>query len=74
MTLRGKRDPWVLGQPLPNVTLAYNSQVEIVAGPYAGKKGWLVALVPSADPLYTVELTSGGGDVDVPQSLLRSTA
>jgi hypothetical protein len=62
-------DPWVSGEPLPGVTFAYNSLVRIIDGPYAGEEGWLVALEIHADPIYTVELRSGG-DVEVPQSLL----
>jgi hypothetical protein len=54
------------------VTLAYNSRVQIIGGAHAGHEGWLVALTPAPDPLYTVELASGDGEAEVPQSLLRS--
>ena len=70
----GMRDPWVAGEPIPGVTLAYNERVQIVSGPYAGQAGWLVTLTPGPDPVYTVELESGEPDVEVPQSMLRRTA
>lgn len=65
------QDPWISGNPLPGVTFAYNSMVQIVAGPNAGEEGWLVGLELASDPIYTVELRSGG-DVEVTQSMLRS--
>jgi hypothetical protein len=69
----GKRDPWVAGNPLPGVRFAYNSHVRIVGGPHSGQNGWLVALdVRGAEPFYTVELASGEGDVDVPDSMLST--
>ncbi len=71
----GKRDPWINGQHVPGVTLPYNSQVEIVAGPNKGERGWLVALdLSGAEPVYTVEMSTRTPDLDVRQSLLRLVA
>jgi hypothetical protein len=67
----GIDDRWIRGELVPGIALAFNSTVEIVAGDHAGESGWLVAVEPGPDPIYTVELESGGGDVEVPQSLLR---
>jgi hypothetical protein len=61
-------DDWFKGNPLPGITLAYNSIAQIISGEHAGETGWLVAVEPGPDPIYTVELRSGDGDVDVPQS------
>ena len=61
MTRAGKRDPWLAGEPLQGVTFAHNTLVQITDGPHAGEEGWLVSLQLGADPIYTVELESGGG-------------
>lgn len=67
--------PWVDGKPIPGIIFAYNSMVQIVGGEHAGETGWLVGVDPRpSDPIYTVELTSGEGDTDVPQSQLRAAA
>ena len=65
--------PWVDGKAIPGITFAYNIMVQIASGEHAGETGWLVAVQPGPDPIYTVELTSGG-DVDVPQSALQAPA
>ena len=70
MTRGSNRDPWLAGDPIPGVCFAHNSVVQIKDGPLAGEEGWLVALQLGPDPIYTVELSSGGGDVEVPQSML----
>lgn len=69
---RVTRDPWLDGLPLPGVAFAHNSVVEITEGPHAGEQGWPVVLdLSGQEPVYTVELASGAGDVEVPQSHLR---
>lgn len=70
----GSHDPWLNSEPLPGVTFTHNERVEIISGDHAGETGWLVALILAAEPVYTVELESGGGDVDVIQSSLRRAA
>lgn len=67
-------DPWLSGDQLPGVTFRHNSVVEIVKGELTGQRGYSVALVLGPDPVYTVELESGAGDVHLPQSWLRAAA
>ena len=65
-------DPWLAGELLDPVKFPHNSIVEITRGEYQGQRGWLVSVTDvKADPLYTVELASGGGDIQVRQSMLR---
>jgi hypothetical protein len=66
------KNPWVLGLPIPGITLPYNALVEVTRGEHSGETGWLVGVDPRVeDPIYTVELESRGPDLEVPQSALR---
>jgi hypothetical protein len=66
-----KLDPWVAGEPIPGVTLPYNSLVEVIGGEYAGEVGVVVGLDLSPDPIYTVELADDP-NAEIPQSMLRA--
>ncbi len=74
MTLRGQGDRWLAGESIDGVRFKHNASVEISAGSHADKAGRVAFLMNlDADPLYLVELASGGGDVRVRQSGMRRT-
>jgi hypothetical protein len=62
------------GEGIVGVAFAHNASVDIVSGPYKGQRGAVIVLINlDADPLYLIELRSGGGDVRVRQSQLRTS-
>jgi hypothetical protein len=69
----GKFDPWVNGQTIPGVTLPYNALVQVISGAHRGERGWLVGVdVSGTEPVYTIEVSSRGPDLFIPQSELVS--
>ena len=59
------------GGEVPGVQFALNEPVVVIAGAHAGSLGAIVSLVTlDPEPVYTVELSSGRGDVHLPESAL----
>ncbi|HEY7636312.1 MAG TPA: hypothetical protein VH763_12235 [Gemmatimonadales bacterium] len=64
---------WMAGLAMPGVGFALNEPVVITAGPLTGSIGTVVSLVAlDPEPVYTVELGPGRGDVHLPGSALTS--
>lgn len=64
---------WMAGDIVAGVGLALNEPVVITSGPLAGKVGAIVSLVAvEPEPVYTVDLGAGRGDVHVPESALAA--
>ncbi len=62
---------WMAGLAVPGVGFALNEPVVITVGPLAGSIGTVVSLVAlEPEPVYTVELGPGRGDVHLPGSAL----
>jgi hypothetical protein len=62
---------WMAGAPVPGVGLAFCEPVVIREGPFAGCLGTVISLIAlEAEPVYTVELGAGRGDVHLPESAL----
>lgn len=57
-------DAFLEGKRSVRLPLAYNDVVTIKEGERKGQYGWIVGLVESEpEPRYTVELSSGQGDL-----------
>ena len=64
---------WMAGDQVPGVGFGLYEPVVITAGPFVGTLGAIVALVALIpDPLYTVEIGGGRGDVHVLQADLEA--
>jgi hypothetical protein len=62
---------WMAGAAVPGVGFALAEPVVITAGPLTGTLGTVVSLVSlEPEPVYTVELGPGRGDVHLPDSSL----
>lgn len=62
---------WLAGGRLPAVRFACNEPVLVLAGPMAGRLATVVALVAlEPEPVYTVRLGAGTGDLHLPGSAL----
>jgi len=60
---------WMGGGQVPGVGFALYEPVVITAGGQAGSLGAVVALVSlDPEPVYTVEIGGGRGDIHVPES------
>lgn len=64
---------WMAGDHVSGVGFGLYEPVVITAGPLTGTLGAIVALIALfPDPLYTVEIGGGRGDVHVPQADLTA--
>ena len=62
---------WMSGAAVPGVGFALDEPVVITVGHLAGTLGTVVSLVSlRPEPVYTVELGPGRGDVHLPDSAL----
>ena len=62
---------WLAGGRLPAVRFACNEPVLVLAGPLAGRLATVVALVAlEPEPVYTVRLGAGTGDLHLSGSAL----
>ena len=62
---------WMSGAAVPRVGFALNEPVVITSGPHAGTLGTVVSLVSlRPEPVYTIELGPGRGDLHLPESAL----
>jgi len=75
VSVRGLGDRWLAGERVSGVAFAHHDAVRIAAGPRAGAMGSIALLLAvEPEPVYLVELASGGGDVRVRQSALQPLA
>lgn len=64
---------WMAGAGVTGVSFALYEPVVITDGPLTGSLGTVVSLVAlQPEPLYTVELAVGRGDVHLPESALAA--
>jgi hypothetical protein len=64
-------EQWMAAGPVPGVAFGLSEPVVIAAGPFAGSLGMVVALVAlTPEPLYTVEIGGGRGDIHALESNL----
>lgn len=61
------------GDPVPGVGFALNEPVVVTGGQFSGSLGAVVSLVSLVpEPVYTIDLGSGRGDLHLPESALAS--
>ena len=73
--LRGIGDRWLHGERIDGVVFGHWQPVQVASGEHAGELGSVALLLRvAADPLYLVQLASGGRPVRVAQSALRATS
>lgn len=72
---RGIGDRWLHGERIEGVAYAHLQPVAIASGDHAGALGSVALLVRvRPDPVYLVQLASGGRPVRVPQAALRAVS
>jgi len=66
-------EKWLQRKPIHGLAFLYNDSVRVLSGIHEGALGAVINVVePDPDPVYTVELGSGSGDIQVAQSALVS--
>lgn len=66
-------DDWFAGRTVPGGRFRHNESVRVIAGEHAGKFGALISVESlKPEPVYVVELSSGEGDVLLPDSRLEA--
>lgn len=66
-------DAWLAGQQVDGLKFLHNSIVEVTLQDTTVKTGWIIAATTGGpEPVYTVEAQDGSGDIECPESALRS--
>jgi hypothetical protein len=64
---------WMAGQTVAKIGFAFYEPVVVTEGPFSGSIGTVVSLVAlEPEPVYTVELDRGRGDVHLAESALAA--
>ena len=59
---------WMAGEPVKGVAFRLNDSVQVVAGPYCGRRGAIFSLIEAnPKPVYVVELEDGS-DIRIHQA------
>lgn len=64
---------WLSGERVEGLKFLHNSTAEALLPDGQRKRGWVVAAtVTGSEPTYTLEAQDGTGDIECPESALRS--
>jgi len=64
---------WLAGQKIDGLQFRHNSIVVATLPDGTTKTGWIVAAsVDRLEPIYTVETQDGSGDIECPESTIKS--
>jgi hypothetical protein len=64
---------WLAGEKIDELRFLYNSIAQVTLPDGTIKTGWIVAAtVDGPEPVYTVEIQDGSGDIECSESALKS--
>jgi hypothetical protein len=64
---------WLAGEKIDGLRFYHNSLVVVTLPTSVTKNGWIVAAsLDGSEPVYTVEAEDGSGDIEYPESAIKS--
>ena len=72
MNLEEVNKLWYDSQPIEGIAFGLNDSVRIKSGDYSGQLGSIISIISLKPmPIYLVELSSNGADIELAQSELE---